>query len=187
MNLPIEGLKYFGLYSIIFCTVIPVFLMRKWKADKATTLSRHVAQNRQTYLIFAIGSVVWQSLFLAYIIGWFIPQYHLGNYLGAVVIIGTICQLLSAWIPDTNGLSSKIHLSLAWAMGITMFTFTAWVSVSPTIGDFAKIFSLIALLLMAVLLVSPIFIKKTLSLTLVGQSLYIGLFYLTVLFSGYIS
>lgn len=186
MNLPLEEVKYFGVYSIVICTTVPLYLMYKWKADKATTLSRHVAQDKQTYLIFAIGSVVWQALFLAFMLGWFLPTFKLGTVLAMIITIGTACQLISAWIPDTAGLSSKVHRVAAWTMGVVMYIFTVWMCLSPSITGFARPFSLMALLLMTGLLLNLLNYTKTSSRALMLQSFYIGLFYATVLVVGYI-
>ena len=183
----VEAFKDFGLYSIAIFVAVTAYISHKWHADNALTLSKHIALDKRPYLLFAITSVVGQSFFWLFVVFWFVPHYHLSMVLAAIITIGSIGQLTAAWVPDTGkGLSSIIHYIAAFTMALTMYIFTLWMSVSPAISGFPKIFSMISFLVMTLFWCMFFISKKSREKIFIYQYIYLLLFWATVLVTAYI-
>ena len=181
-----ETYRYFGLYAIVLFTCVGLLITAVWHEDNALTFSKHVGRHKTSYILFAVSSVLGQGLFISYMLKWFIPTFQLGAALAVVISLGTICQLLSAWIPDTKGLLSKVHHYTAYTMAYVMLSFGLWIALSPTIGIHARVFALGSFLIMSYLIWLVSCHEQYRQKMFIYQNAYIALFYATVLVSGYV-
>lgn len=187
INMPIDTFKYFGLYSIVIFSVVTAYIVIRWHSDNALTLSRHIASHKKLYILFAITSVLAQSLFWLFMVFWFAPHFNLGFVFIAIMTLGSIGQLTAALVPDKDigGVTTIVHYASAVVMMLVMYTFTLWVSLSPAIEGFSKYFSAFAFVLMTILLIMLFSIKKARSKVFIYQNVYLAMFYLTVLVAAY--
>jgi hypothetical protein len=102
-----------------FCIYI---ILRTRRLGKDTTISQHAASRRWTYWLFALSLSTFGSLLIVYLLRDFGPQFGLPIIFYIALILGWICLILTAWIPDKDS-SMKLnnpHWLAAYAMANTM-------------------------------------------------------------------
>lgn len=185
--MPIEAIKYFGLYSIVIFIAITAFIACKWHSSNSLTLSKHIASSRTPHLIFAVSSVIAQSLFWLFAVFWFILSFDLSPILVVVITLGSIGQITAAIVPDRgHGLQSTIHYYAACIMGLAMLSFTICVSLSTSFGGQQRLYSSISLIIMATFIILTFLVKGAKNNTLIYQLIYLLIFWSTVLVAAYL-
>ncbi|MDQ3093632.1 MAG: hypothetical protein M3Q70_00435 [bacterium] len=75
----------------------------------------HAAKTRKTYWPFAAVISICAVLSWIFYTRWYISALNLGAFFVFLTSAIAVLQLLFAWVPDSKGISSKVHRTAAYA------------------------------------------------------------------------
>jgi hypothetical protein len=179
-------MKQIGIIAVTLFELATAFLLFKWPRSNAKSISQHSASVRDAYIFYTIAQTIAGLLLYIFMIGWFIPHFHLST-LYTYVISATVClQIVAAYFPDTTtGLKSQVHQALANGMALGMLVLTLLIHISNHFSPASRIIAIISVVYMLMGLSSVIFSKKAMTIYLPLQAIYISLFLLTIMIASY--
>ncbi|HSX05294.1 MAG TPA: hypothetical protein VLF69_02410 [Candidatus Saccharimonadales bacterium] len=110
---------YWGVVLVLLSWLAGAYLVSRWRNADLPTLSKHGASSPNAHLFFAGSLTTLGSLFYWWLIGWFAPHLQLGISFVALITVAIGCQILAGIVPDTAGLSRRVHRIAAYAMAVT--------------------------------------------------------------------
>lgn len=177
--------RWLGLVSIIMMFCAAGFVLWRYEIDKTKSISQHIALYRHIFWLFAVISTVASCLFYIFMKEWFIPHFRPHAIFEYVLLAGLGCQLVAAWVPDTEKLSSQIHRIFAYTMAALMPILLALIFFASAISATGKFVAATAALLMILQFLIFRTIKSAHKFFLINQSLYIVIFYTSLLLITY--
>lgn len=177
--------KLLGIVSVFLLFGTVLIILRQYGVQHAKTISQHVAVYRHTFLTFAIISSIATILFYVFMKEWFIPRLQPPPLFEYLLLLGLACQLIAAWVPDTEKLSSKIHRMFAYAMAFIMPLLLVFILFSQA-SPFARVIAAFAAAMMFFHSFLFMYMKSLHERFLVHQSFYILVFYAAVLSVAYV-
>lgn len=181
----IEASKHLGLISFIIVLVAGGVILYKLEITHSRSLSMHIADERWAYLFFAIASTISAIFFHIFVQTWLIPKFSLSLWFMGLIIFGSICQLLAAWVPHTTGRQALYHSIFAYIMAVHLPILLVMLAFAPlTFAAFLVV--CVAAVLMIVLLGLLIFKPSTKRHFLPYQTLYIVSFFAAILVVTYV-
>lgn len=181
-----EALKPLGIISIAIGWASMLFLIYKWRGDKSMSFSRHAAAHRNAYLFMAIMESIFLPMYLIFIATWFASAFDMPEifiFLNAVAVIGLI---IAAWVPDVAGAKGKIHHIVAYPAYASMILSTPFIIFSDSISNFARIFTLLACLLMIPLGIYMSINPKSKDKFLFAQGFFLASIHLSIVVTTYL-
>lgn len=127
-----------------------LFLITKWRGDKSMSFSQHAAANKHAFLTMAVMESIFLPMYFIFIATWFSYTFRLPPvfvFLNAVSVIGL---LVAAWVPDAPGIRSRIHHGVCYPAYAAMPISALFLVTSNSVSQFARIYSLIAFVIMLV-------------------------------------
>ena len=183
------GYRELGILSIGILWVALAILLVKWRGHKGMSISLHGASAKAAYILFASILVIHGILFHIFLLQWFIPQHNLPISFIVLVNVTMICLYLTAIVPDTPGILSKIHRIAAYSMAFLMWVITTHIEISTKLELPVYILSIVTNAYMLYCMLGLAFLRRKhiKSYFLPYQAIYIILFQLVILGATYLN
>lgn len=180
-----ENYKSLGILSMVLLISAAFFIITRWKGNEAMSFSQYAAKHRGAYFVLALSLTITLSMFYLFIINWFVPKFGLTLLFPRLLAVGIISELIAAWIPDTKGLSMRIHNFF-----VTIVTFVIWVlpmiiSLSSGVPFIARVISSIVVICMTAILLILFSSRKARYEFFYFQSAYVFVFQIAVMAATY--
>jgi len=176
---------FLGLFLMILTWMVGLYLIRKWRNKSLLTISKHASSTVWSYLLFALSlSAIGISLYI-WLLRWFMPHLKLNALFGSILTLMIICLVVTAVIPDTKGLSRRLHRIAAFSMAVLYLPLSLLIALSATLHVITRILCLGLLIYMLLTFTFVVLMKRSQQRYLVFQGLYIVAFQLIVLSAAY--
>ena len=182
-----EIYKHFALLGFAIFWATTAFMLKKWERSRNMSLSRHAASQPITTFLFGAAIILSLALYLLFIFKWFEPTFQLGKPFVIFNIAIAAGYIIGALIPDTSGLSHRIHHNVAYGAAWLMLLPMAILANSRAIELPIRVFAFAGLITMLVLWVRFITVKSTREKHLIYQVVYLLIFDFTILLTTYFS
>jgi len=170
---PIPLWQFADAVVIILVSVVTIFLMATHKRRTGALLpsiSRTIAADRRTSLIFSIMMTVAVPLYYGFIWFWVGPLVSAPWYFYVILAVSIVSEMIFVWVPATSGMSKSVHEITAGFVGFVMFAAPLILLGTGNLSSIAQLGTLLFFGLTAViiaLLMYPKSRKFTLSLEVV--------------------
>lgn len=186
---PIKLFNHFALIAIIIMLTAGTFMVWKGPRDKTKSVSAHAGTaNKKLYIFYALAFLTATILFYLFCINWFIPTFTLSFGFTFFLHLMILLLILTALIPE-SGEKVKAHAIVAYGFAFMMIFLLLFVTLSPNVSLFARIFSGASTFWMItcwyLIFFSP-FKKHVRAHYLIYQYSYVILFCLSILAATYL-
>jgi hypothetical protein len=182
----VEAYKVLGPLAVGVLWTGLLTIMVRWPRQRHRSLSVHAAASRHAFLVMAAARTISTPLFFLFMAGWLVPYLDLPKSYLMIVALMSLCDLVSAWTPDSKGWVSRLHKTMAYTVAFLMLPITAGVLFSPRVSAAGRGVAIAALSYMALAWVLFIFVRKSLNYYLYFQAACILLFQLALLAAAYL-
>jgi hypothetical protein len=170
-----------GVISILLTWLAISFILLTISRDLTRSVSHHAARERVNYFIFCILMTIGLALMWVFMYYWFIPTFTLPLLFGVITGIAIILELITTWVPLTEGWKYKVHESCSYAVAALIPFLTLFMVFSPKISTLSLYFCLAMLGVMAFLTYLFVFVKSARRHYLVYQNVYVAAFHISIL------
>lgn len=84
------------------------------------TFSQHVALHRSAVLYYIGLFTVVLPLLAIFLLGWFMPTFHLSWWFGFFVVVACTTQYACTFVPETGGRKTRYHRLLAGISAVSL-------------------------------------------------------------------
>ncbi len=112
-----DVLRFFGSAANITTLALGAAMLVRNPQGTTRSISHHLTTKRHYFLIMGMALTVFGALYYAFIIWWFMPEYHLASWLLPVLAFSFVAQLLVAWVPANNARVNEKLLGRLHAFG----------------------------------------------------------------------
>lgn len=183
---PNELFHHFGLIAFVLFLLVMMVTLRVWGRDHALSLSGHAAKQRASYVLFLSGLTAAGVLFYLFGSQWLAPTLQLNVFFSVLLAAAAILELLTAAVPDSGGIKSKIHRFAAWSMALCMGVLGILVTIAPSMYGWAQTVCAVLVAYMIFTLFLFLCVPKTRAHFLVYQSSYVLSFFIVMLAPAYV-
>ena len=162
------------------------FTVWKWPQGKHLTFSQHVAISRYSILYYVILFSIFLPLVAVFLIGWFMPTFHLPSVFGALVVLSALTQFACTLIPETGGWKTRHHRLLAATSAFFLVPMLLIILVQSTVSLPGKVITFISLLIMTTIIYFLARGKGEHSHILLLQAGYFVAFFVPIVFISYV-
>lgn len=110
----ISAARWLGVASILAVVVSSLIILYRTPVEKGRSMSAHIGQTRQNYLLFAWGSTVSVICMALYLWLWVIPELHLPTAFDVIAALVLIGQLGTGWARFIPGPGWDTHSVFAY-------------------------------------------------------------------------
>ena len=168
-----DAIRFLEVAAIVEAWFAAAWLFRHVGTDKSWSISFHGGTDRASYLVFASTLTLHPIVFVFFNFFWIIPMLRPSPVYVAVMLIASLCQLLTAWVRDGRNLVlHRWHSIAAISMSAALPIMTGLLLATdriPVTGAIVNWLALMTMLVLAGLYVT----KRSRSHYLWSQSAYI--------------
>lgn len=178
--------KNLGAISIAWLWACLLFMIWRWRGNKAMTYSDHAAQTKQGILYYFLTFFVHLVLFTIFAFKWFAPTLELPPVFLWLLVIAVFGQLLALLIPSIGGKMTTVHDVTAYCMHFLLTPLAFMVALGSNLPTAAKTMTFALSIFMVGLLALFVFVKKSKNYSLYLQTAYGLSFHAAVLVAIYL-
>jgi hypothetical protein len=176
-----EIYKYFGLVSMGLIWAAIGTLLFTWRGDKSMSISKHAAAHKTAAMFFGGVLIVAAVMFVAFIVGWFIPVLELPSFTYELIYFIGFLYLVGAVVPDTKGWAHFVHYWAAIVGAWLLMPILLLAALSSKVPDVTKYIITLSLAACFAIWVYVKLLKKGKSHFLYWQIGYFAAFHLAIL------
>jgi len=179
-------MQLLGIISVAFLIISLSFVEIKWGPDYSKTFSRLVAKRKTSIVFYFFIFIIFLTLFSLYIFQIFALDLGLPSSFYVIYTVGAIAQLICVSVPETGGAKTKVHLTAAGLMSVSVLAQVAIIILNVPLSDSVLAISLVNLLFMLGTWVIVSFRLRLARYELALQSVYFIAYLSTILTVGYL-
>jgi hypothetical protein len=170
-----------GVISVLLTWFAIGFILLATSRDLTRSVSHHAALEKRNYFIFCFLMTLSLVLMSLFMYGWFIPTFALPVIFGVIVGVAILLELITTWIPLTEGWKYTVHESCSYAVAALIPFLTLFMVFSPKISTISLYVCLAMLGVMSYLTYLFVFVKSARRHYLVYQNVYVAAFHISIL------
>lgn len=170
-----------GVISILLTWLAIGFILIVTARDFTKSVSHHAALKKINYFIFCTLMTIGLGLMWVFMYEWFIPTFALPLLFGIIAGLAIILELITTWVPLTEGWKYKVHESCSYTVAALIPVLTLFMVFSSNISSIALYFCIAMLAVMAFLTYLFIYVKSARRHYLVYQNVYVATFHISIL------
>jgi hypothetical protein len=176
-----DWFKACGLLSVLLTWSAIAFVIYRAPRDLSKSISHHAALQKREYRVFAVTMTLALCLMYVFIMRWLVPALSLNTYISAALLVALAMELLTTWVPLTDGITYTAHNYLSYGTALLIPLALTGIVVTSTLSSTAALVVYIALAVMFILMLVFLTIKKAHERYLVYQSIYIAAFHIAII------
>lgn len=162
------------------------FTVWKWPQGKHLTFSQHVAISKYSILYYVLLFSIFLPLIVLFLVGWFMPTFHLPDVFGVLVVLSALTQFACTLIPETGGWKTRQHRLLATTSAFFLTPMLLIILAQSTVNMSGKAITLVSMLVMITIIYLLARRKGEHSHLLLLQAGYFVAFFVPIVFISYI-
>lgn len=172
--------KYSGLVAFVLTWFAVFYVLYRSPREFDKSISHHAAKNTKKYIVFAV--LISLALFFLSIFAflWLAPHLSLNGYLVALFAIAIVMELLTTWIPLTEGRTYHMHNLLSYGTALLLPIIVLGIILTSSLGFEALFMAYGGAIVMTGLLIVFFTVPAAHKKYLVYQSVYIAAFQLAI-------
>jgi hypothetical protein len=170
-----------GVISILLTWLAIGFILLVTTRDLTMSVSHHAALEKRNYFIFCVLMTISLGLMGMFMYCWFIPTFALPMIFGVIVGVAILLELITTWIPLTEGWKYTVHQSCSYAVAALIPFLAIFMVLSPRISTISLYACLAMLGVMSYLTYLFVFVKSARQHYLVYQNVYVAAFHISIL------
>jgi protein-S-isoprenylcysteine O-methyltransferase Ste14 len=182
----IAAYKAFILLSALITLGTIGLVIVKWPQRRSMTISQHAAANKKVHLLYSLLQTVGFILFYLFMVKWFVPEFSFNLLFRWVITATVVLELVTVWVPDTQGTQSLIHRACAYTAGVLLPLIVAFTLASSAVSTGARVIAGLVLAIVAIFLVMQLAIKNAQEKIVWYQAASYVLFYIAIIVATYL-
>ena len=178
--IPEDWTQYLGLLSLIFTWLAILIVLCNNPREFHKSISHHAVKRLRIYRVFALLVSLALLLMFGFLVLWLIPAFSIATPLTALFTIALLMELMTTWVPLTEGKKFHIHNTLSYGTALLMPIIYLGIIFTTPLPALALIIMCVALAIMLTLLGMFFMVPKSLEKYLTYQSIYIAAFQLAI-------
>lgn len=178
--------KYFGLVAVVVLAAGLLFVVRRWPRGASYTFSQHIALRRLSVIYYAALFFVTMPLLVLFFVKWFVPEFGVSYWFTVLAIGSAVAQCACTLVPETGGLKSVIHRTLAGISAILLIPALLILSQQAAFSGFDKLALWLGLAVMTAIVAIVAKSGGEHKSFLVLQAGYFAAFFTPILFISYL-
>lgn len=162
------------------------FTVWKWPQGKHLTFSQHVAISKYSILYYVLLFSIFLPLAVVFLVGWFMPTFHLPNIFGVLVILSALMQFACTLIPEIGGWKTRHHRLLAATSAFLLVPILLIILAKSTVSMPGKAITLVSALVMISIIYLLARHRGEHSHMLLLQAGYFVAFFVPIVFISYL-
>lgn len=179
-------LHYLGLMLILVSWCAAYLFFKRWHNPELRSISKHAASARAPHIFFIAALGFLGALFYVWLITWFSPKLHLGVIFDVLTTITIACQIITAIVPDTQGILKAVHRITAYTMAILYLPLSVIILHSHYVSNIARTIGVIIFIFMLATFTIAAVLYRSEKRYLIYQGLYVIAFQVLILTTAYI-
>lgn len=178
--IPEDWTKYLGLLSLLLTWLAVLIVLCNNPREFHKSISHHAAKRAKIYRIFALLISMALLFMFGFLVLWLVPALSMAMALTALFTIALLMELMTTWVPLTEGKKFHIHNTLSYGTALLMPIICLGIIFTTPLPSLALIIMCVALAIMLALLGMFFLVPKSLEKYLIYQSIYIAAFQLAI-------
>jgi hypothetical protein len=176
-----DSYRYIGVLASLMAWLGIVIVLWSWPIIKTNSISKHVATQKKSWLLFAPIETVALALFYVFMVNWFIPVLELPGLYKILISITLLLEVITSWVPDSTGWKKTVHHYTAYSAALLLPILNLFIATSAQTPVIAKVVAYASFAAAVGILCLYAFTKTARQKHLVYQSLYFACFHLPIL------
>lgn len=176
-----ESYKYVGVVASFTAWLAIAAVLYSWPIVRSKSISKHVSAYKKAWLLFAPVETLALLLFYVFMIKWFIPALALSSLYKILVTLALILELVTTWVPDTDGIKHKVHHFTAYSAAWILPLLNILIVTSTAASMAVKVAAAFSAMIMITIIYKFLITKTAREEHLIYQSVYFACFHIPLL------